>query len=68
MVAKEIVEKYINFFVKRGHKQIANSPLVPENDPTTLFIRSGITGQYWILSVPENCLFQLSDRWADIVI
>src|SRR5262245_45878416 len=42
MKAKEIVDKYINFFTKRGHKQIQNSPLVPENDPTTLFTSSGM--------------------------
>lgn len=42
MKAKEILEKYINFFQQRGHKQIENAPLVPENDPTTLFISSGM--------------------------
>ena len=42
MKAAEIIDKYIKFFVKNGHKQIANSPLVPENDPTTLFTSSGM--------------------------
>ncbi len=42
MTAKKIVDAYIDFFTKRGHKQIANSPLVPENDPTTLFTSSGM--------------------------
>ena len=42
MKAAEIVNKYIEFFKKSGHKQIANSPLVPENDPTTLFTSSGM--------------------------
>lgn len=42
MKAAKIVESYINFFKERGHKQIANSPLVPENDPTTLFTSSGM--------------------------
>jgi len=42
MTAKEIIDIYISFFEKRGHKQIANSPLVPENDPTTLFTSSGM--------------------------
>jgi alanyl-tRNA synthetase len=40
--AQEIITSYIKFFEKRGHKQIANSPLVPENDPTTLFTSSGM--------------------------
>ena len=42
MKAKELIDIYIQFFEKRGHKQIANSPLVPENDPTTLFTSSGM--------------------------
>ena len=40
--ASQILEKYISFFEKRGHKRIANSPLVPQNDPTTLFTSSGM--------------------------
>ncbi len=42
MTAAEIINKYISFFEKRGHKRIANSPLVPQNDPTTLFTSSGM--------------------------
>ncbi len=42
MKASDIIEKYITFFEKRGHKRIANSPLVPQNDPTTLFTSSGM--------------------------
>jgi alanyl-tRNA synthetase len=42
LIAKEIIDTYIKFFEKREHKQIANSPLVPENDPTTLFTSSGM--------------------------
>ena len=42
MKASDIIEKYITFFEKRGHKRIANSPLVPQNDPSTLFTSSGM--------------------------
>ena len=42
MTTKEIREKYIEFFKKRGHKEITPSPLVLENDPTTLFTSSGM--------------------------
>jgi len=42
MTASEIINKYIAFFEKRGHKRIPNAPLVPENDPTTLFTSSGM--------------------------
>jgi len=44
MTAKDLINIYISFFEKapRSHKRIANSPLVPENDPTTLFTSSGM--------------------------
>jgi alanyl-tRNA synthetase len=42
MTASEIINKYIAFFEKRGHKRIPNAPLIPENDPTTLFTSSGM--------------------------
>ncbi|MEK7451083.1 MAG: alanine--tRNA ligase, partial [Patescibacteria group bacterium] len=42
MTAAEIIQKYIAFFEKRGHKRIPNTSLVPENDPTTLFTSSGM--------------------------
>ncbi len=42
MSAQTILHNYIAFFEQRGHKRIANSPLVPENDPTTLFTSAGM--------------------------
>jgi len=42
MTTKEIRKKYIKFFKDRGHKEIIPSPLVLENDPTTLFTSSGM--------------------------
>ena len=42
MTSKQILDKYIAFFVNRGHVRIENSPLVPLNDPTTLFTSSGM--------------------------
>jgi alanyl-tRNA synthetase len=42
MTTKGIREKYLEFFKKRGHKQVTPSPLVLENDPTTLFTSSGM--------------------------
>lgn len=42
MTTSEIRKKYIEFFVKHGHKEIPASPLVLENDPTTLFTSSGM--------------------------
>src|SRR5256885_15364598 len=42
MKARDIAEKYISFFEKHGHKRIPSAPLVPQNDPTTLFTSSGM--------------------------
>jgi len=42
MTARELREKFINFFVEKGHKKIPSASLIPENDPTTLFISAGM--------------------------
>ncbi|MEK7550627.1 MAG: alanine--tRNA ligase [Patescibacteria group bacterium] len=42
VTTNEVREKYLKFFEKRGHKVIPASPLVLENDPTTLFTSSGM--------------------------
>jgi len=42
MKARELKDKFINFFVSQQHVEIPSSRLVPENDPTTLFISAGM--------------------------
>jgi len=42
MTPDELRSKYLNFFQKRGHAVVPSAPLVPENDPTTLFTGSGM--------------------------
>jgi len=42
MDSKTIRDKFIKFFTDRGHKEIPAAPLVPENDPSTLFTSSGM--------------------------
>lgn len=42
MKSKEILEKYIDFYKKREHALIPNVSLVPENDPTLLYVNSGM--------------------------
>jgi alanyl-tRNA synthetase len=42
MTAQEIINKYIAFFEKRGHKIIPSASLIPENDPTALFTSAGM--------------------------
>lgn len=42
MTANEIRTKYLEYFKSRGHTIIPSAPLVPQNDPTTLFTGSGM--------------------------
>jgi len=42
MTAKSLIDKYLSFFVKKGHKIIPSASLVPENDPTVLFTTAGM--------------------------
>ncbi|HSX09672.1 MAG TPA: alanine--tRNA ligase-related protein, partial [Candidatus Saccharimonadales bacterium] len=42
MTASDIIKKYITFFEQNGHTRIENAPLIPQNDPTTLFTSSGM--------------------------
>jgi len=42
MKSSELKRKYIEFFKKKNHREIINSPLVPENDPTVLFTTAGM--------------------------
>ena len=39
---KEIRQKYINFFLKYNHKEIPSSSLIPEDDPSVLFVNAGM--------------------------
>ena len=42
MKGNEIRRKYLEFFKSKGHVIIPSASLMPENDPTTLFISSGM--------------------------
>jgi alanyl-tRNA synthetase len=42
MDRKELIKKYIDFFKSKGHIEIKNSSLIPENDPTVLFTTAGM--------------------------
>ena len=39
---KELIKNYLDFFKSKGHKEIPNASLVPENDPTVLFTTAGM--------------------------
>ncbi|MEK7613921.1 MAG: alanine--tRNA ligase [Patescibacteria group bacterium] len=42
MTVSEIRAKYLEYFKNQHHVVIPSVPLVPENDPTTLFVSSGM--------------------------
>lgn len=42
MTSKELKEKYIKFFLEKGHREIPSASLVPENDPSVLFTTAGM--------------------------
>jgi len=42
MHAKDIRQKYLEFFKEKGHTVIPSAPLLPENDPTVLFTTAGM--------------------------
>ncbi|MBT4277374.1 alanine--tRNA ligase [Candidatus Falkowbacteria bacterium] len=42
MKAKEIRQKYLDFFKSKGHTIIPSESLIPENDPTVLFTTAGM--------------------------
>ncbi len=42
MTSNELRQKFISFFVSKGHEQIPSASLVPENDPSVLFTTAGM--------------------------
>ncbi|MEM8798756.1 MAG: alanine--tRNA ligase [Pseudomonadota bacterium] len=42
MRANEIRTTFLNFFEKHGHEVRASAPLVPQNDPTLMFVNAGM--------------------------
>ena len=42
MTSKEIRKKFLNYFAQHEHTVVASSSLVPEKDPTLLFVNAGM--------------------------
>jgi len=42
MDRKQLIKKYLEFFKSKDHKIILNVSLIPENDPSALFISAGM--------------------------
>lgn len=43
LTSKEIIRMYIEFFKERGHTELESSSLIPNNDPTVLWVNAGVT-------------------------
>lgn len=39
---QNIREKYLQFFINKGHKRIPSASLIPEDDPSVLFVNAGM--------------------------
>lgn len=39
---KQLIRKFIEFYKSKSHKEISNSSLIPENNPTVLFTTAGM--------------------------
>lgn len=39
---KQLIQKYLDFFKSKNHKEIENSSLIPKGDPTVLFTTAGM--------------------------
>ena len=42
MTAKEIRQKYLDFFASKGHTVVPSAPMVIKNDPTLMFTNAGM--------------------------
>ncbi|MCH2022258.1 MAG: alanine--tRNA ligase [Saprospiraceae bacterium] len=42
ITVKEIRQQFLNFFEAKGHKIVPSAPIVNQNDPTLMFINSGM--------------------------
>lgn len=42
MTAKQLLQKYLQFFESKGHTIVPSASLIPENDPSVLFTTAGM--------------------------
>jgi alanyl-tRNA synthetase len=75
MNRKELINKYIEFFKSKNHKEIENHSLIPDNDPTVLFTTAGmhpivpyLLGQVHPsgkrLCNVQRCIFEMLGNWS----
>ncbi len=42
LTRKDLIEKWRNFYLSKGHKEIPSASVIPENDPSVLFNTAGM--------------------------
>lgn len=43
LTGNQIIRMYLDFFMERGHTEVETASLIPQNDPTVLWINAGVT-------------------------
>lgn len=43
LTGNQIIRMYLDFFIERGHTEVESASLIPQNDPTVLWINAGVT-------------------------
>lgn len=56
MDSREVRQKFLDFFERKGHKIIPSSSLVPEGDPSVLFTTAGMQQFKPYYTAPDNAL------------
>ena len=54
MKSNEIRSSFLEYFRSKGHSVVPSSPLVPANDPTLLFVNSGMAPFKRVLTGEEK--------------
>jgi len=54
--SQDLRKKFLDFFVKKGHKTIPAASLIPENDPSVLFTTAGVQQFKRYYQHPEEAL------------
>ena len=57
--SSEVRSQFLEFFQGNGHKHIASSPVLPENDPSLLFVNAGMVQFKPVLQVCETKILNL---------